>query len=103
MCLACFTLFSKVIVIVSQCPQQSPPSKLHSTLFASSLQTPFPIRSSGAEQFKLSKHIHLVQYLVSTLFPQQSPWSKWHFKLLFSSSHIPFPMANWILLSQPIT
>ena len=62
--------------ILIHSPQQSPPSKVHPAMLASSLQNPLPINANGAAQLRSSKHMHSVQYCVSTFDPQQSPPSK---------------------------
>ena len=86
-----------------QSPQQSPPSKVQSADLASLLQNPLPINANGAAQLRSSKHMHSVQYCVSTFDPQQSPPSKWHSSLfvVVGSSQYPSPIQLGSL-EQPV-
>ena len=48
-------------------PQQSPPSKLHSALFVSSLQLPFPINLPFVQSLEIKKEIFQIDELVTTI------------------------------------
>ena len=61
---------------LTQVPQQSPPSKLQTSMLISSLQKPFPTNAFAILLVSPVLHLHSVQNSLLIQGPQQSPPSK---------------------------
>ena len=81
----------------TQFPQQSPPSKLQTSMLVSSLQKPFPTIAFVIVSVLPVLHLHSEQNSLLTQGPQQSPPSKEQWRLLLKSWQKPSPISfgNW--------